>query len=73
MFTQIIYRKRCLIFEGEGLKVFEPTPFRAAALNSFFEVAESAKEKEKIYYSHLGIEVRKDQLKDSSVSNAQYG
>ena len=54
-------------------KVFEPTPFRAAALNSFFEVAESAKEKEKIYYSHLGIEVRKDQLKDSSVSNAQYG
>ena len=48
--------------------MFEPTQFRAAALNSFFEVAESAKEKEKIYYSHLGIEERKNQLNDSSVS-----
>ena len=47
-------------------KVFEPTPFRAAALNSFFEVAESAKEKEKIYYSHHEIEVRKGQLKQKS-------
>ena len=41
-------------------KVFDLTLFRAAALNKFLEVAESAREKEKIYYSHLGIEVRKE-------------
>ena len=39
-------------------KVFEPTPFKAAALNSFYNIAEIAKEKSKQYYSHLGIELK---------------
>ena len=39
-------------------RVFEPTPFKAAALNSFYNIAEMAKERSKQYYSHLGIEIK---------------